>query len=101
MQELAEPPLLPPSRKLRLDLTPVKPLLNHLDSFTEKSEERELTFEEDALAVYILKSLVPPDSLDMAKCVEHFLNPHYRRKRTLGHWYLYARHLAKHFAYGE
>jgi len=102
MQEIAEAPLLPSGNyRPSPSLKPVRPLIDYLDSFEEKSEERELTFAEDAMAVFILKALVPANASKIAGCVEGFLDPRFKRLRTLGQWYLYAIHLAQHFARGD
>lgn len=102
MREIAEAPLLPAGRRKRkLDSGPVMPLITLLDSFEPKSKDRELTFAEDALAIFMLRSLVPEDEVEITACVENFLNPNYRNFRTLTQWYLYTKHLAMHFDLGQ
>ena len=95
--ESAEDPILPEGAR-RLSLEPIRPLLTYLDRLEQNSKERPLTWVEDTRAVFILKSLIPPEDEDVEECVKSFCEPKFRRRRTLGQWYLYARHFAKHLA---
>ena len=93
--EYAEAPMIRDAGPRRLNLEPVKPLLEYLDRLTPHGQERGLTWEEDVQAVFILKSLIPEDLEEARVCAEDFTLPRYRKRRTLGHWYLYAQHVAR------
>ncbi len=98
--ETAEDPILPEALR-RLPLGPVMPLIKLLDSFKPNSTERALTWKEDEMAIFVLKSLVPKDSPEVVACVENFCDPNFRKRRTLAEWYHYVPHFAKHLASGR
>ena len=79
----------------RLDLEPVRPLLEYLHGLTQDSCDRDLTVQEDKVACHILLALELPDaSRRVDDLVLYYAEPGNRPYRTLCVWYSIARSIA-------
>lgn len=88
-------------KTLKLELESVYPLLEYLDHLPQEQQDRELTWAEDEGAIFILKTLCPPDLEYLQCCLEGFIDANARDERTLSAWYSMARHVAQHIQLGE
>jgi hypothetical protein len=94
------PYLYGPPQRLKLD--GVKPLLEYLHGLPQECCDRELSWAEDELACDLLLCLpLPPDSPELQDIVEFYIDPQYRKSRTLCVWYGIARSVARSIQDGD
>ncbi len=82
--------------RFRLDLDPVKSLLEYLHALPQDCEDRELSWAEDEQACMCLRSIeLPKDASRLQSLVKYYGEPLYRKNRTLSVWYAIARAVAR------
>lgn len=80
----------------KLKLESVMPLLEYLNALPQESSDRALSWEEDEIACYILGNLpLPVEAPRLYGLISHYIDPEYRKSRTLSVWYGIARAVAR------
>ncbi len=80
----------------KLKLESVMPLLEYLNALPQESCDRELSWNEDETACYILSRLyLPVQAPKLYGLIGHYIDPEYRKSRTLSVWYGIARAVAR------
>lgn len=82
--------------RYRLDLEPVKSLLEYLYALPQDCIDRDLSWLEDEQACMELRSIeLPEDACRLKELVKYYAEPLYRKNRTLAVWYAIARAVAR------